>query len=432
MSAAQTPPFTIEDDSRTAATTCGCATAILDLRRPPAAKAQHDPAAQDGAGDPPLPRRGGLPRDRNALLWSTRRPEGARDFVVPSTHESGAVLRAAAVAADAQAAADGGRAATSITRSYAASATRTCAPTASPNSHRSTCEMSFVEQEDVLELFEGLGQAPVQGGARTSNMTEPLRRVCRGPTRWRLYGSDKPDLRFGMAVRRHHLDLATGPRFFGVFDSMPNTSARFVPQRAAPSYTRKQLDALTEFVKRPADRREGAGLRCTSRSRRVVQVERRQVLLATRPECPARWPTAAAPRPGDLVLHPLRDAQVQDAERSCARLRLEVGPAAWGCATTRKFAPLWVVDFPLLRVGRRDAALLRHAPSVHLAEAGGRTACIDSDPGTRTGQRLRLRLQRHRDRAAVRSVSTTRNCRHKMFEVLGFTRRRGRRSASAS
>ena len=152
------------------------------------------------------------------------------------------------------------------------------------------CEMSFVEQEDVLEMFERWAKHMFR-----EVMGIELRRSrcagCPGSRRWRNTASDKPDLRFGMEFARPD---RTGPRARAsrVFDD-----AEYVGGFAATGcagYTRKQIDALTEFVKRPADRCQGTGLdpRRSGRQRQVVASTN-----STRPSRCGRWPNARAQKP---------------------------------------------------------------------------------------------------------------------------------------
>ena len=130
------------------------------------------------------------------------------------------------------------------------------------------CEMSFVDRDDVLELFEGMAKYLFKN-ILGINMIEQFPRMTWADA-MELYGSDKPDIRFGMTFN-DITSLAQG-KGFGVFDSAEYIGA--ICAEGCATYTRKQLDELTEFVKTSADRCERNGLR-PLRSRRVVQIERR-------------------------------------------------------------------------------------------------------------------------------------------------------------
>ncbi len=197
------------------------------------------------------------------------------------------------------------------------------------------CEMSFADQEDVLEIFEEMARhlfKEVRGVE-----LPPLERMT-----WheamRRFGSDKPDLRFGMEFVEL-MDVLKGTGTFPVFNEANYIGAICAPGCA--DYTRKQLDQLTDFVKRP---QVGAGgmvyIKYNADGSFKSSVDKfydAEALKAIADKMGAK--------PGDLMLL-LCGPAMKTRTQLCA-LRLEMGQQL-GLRDPQKFAPLWVIDFPLL------------------------------------------------------------------------------------
>lgn len=196
------------------------------------------------------------------------------------------------------------------------------------------CEMSFVEQEDVLQMFEGMVKH-IFKYVRNVEFDYDFPRMT-----WhdamRLYGSDKPDVRFGMEFVELK-DLTEGKNF-SVFDS-----AEFVAGICAEgcaSYTRKQIDELTEFVKRPQIGAKG-----------LVWVKYEQdgsfkssVGKFYDAEALKAWADRFGAKSGDLML--ILCGKTMDTRKQLCELRLEMG-ARLGLRDKNVFKPLWVIDFPM-------------------------------------------------------------------------------------
>ena len=236
-----TPPFTIEEESD-GGEDIRAKYRYLDLRRPPLQRAlalRHRLAQEvrtylDGQGFMEI--------ETPYLIKST--PEGARDFVVPSRMNPGQfyalpqspqtfkqLLMVAGYDRYFQ-----------IVRCFRDEDLRA---DRQPEFTQIDCEMSFVEQEDVLNMFEGMMRSMFKN-ALGVDIPDPLPRMS-----WYdamdNYGSDKPDVRFGMKI--HEVTDKVQGHGFSVFDSVEYVGAIAAPSCAA--YTRKELDALTEWVKRP-------------------------------------------------------------------------------------------------------------------------------------------------------------------------------------
>lgn len=330
LNEAQTPPFTIEevsdggDDLR-------MKYRYLDLRRPPLQRnmiLRHRMAQEIRRF---LDSEGFLEIETPCLIKST--PEGARDFVVPSRMnpnqfyalpQSPQTLKQLLMVA-------GYDRYFQIVRCFRDEDLRA---DRQPEFTQIDCEISFVEQEDVLGIFERWAKHMFRE-VLGIEFTEPLRRMTWIEAMER-YGSDKPDLRFGMEFSEL-TDLAKG-HGFSVFDD-----AEYVVGFAAPgcaSHTRKQIDALTDFVKRPQvgargliwiRMEEGGGVK-SSVDKFFTPDELR--LMARR--CGAEA--------GDLVFV-LCGRKFKTLTQLCA-LRLEVARQL-GLRDPGKFAPLWVIDFPM-------------------------------------------------------------------------------------
>ena len=196
------------------------------------------------------------------------------------------------------------------------------------------CEMSFVEQEDVLQMFEGLVKH-IFKYVKNIDFTEPFPRMTWADA-MRLYGSDKPDTRFGMTfVELKDLTENSG---FAVMDSAPYVGAIVAPGCA--DYTRKQLDQLTDFVKRPQIGAKGmmwvkyeADGSIKSSVGKFFTDE--QILT---------WLERGNAKPGDLMLILVGDTM--RARKQLCELRLEMG-SQLGLRDPQKFSCLWIVDFPL-------------------------------------------------------------------------------------
>ena len=196
------------------------------------------------------------------------------------------------------------------------------------------CEMSFVEQEDVLQMFEGLVKH-IFKYVKDIDFTEPFPRMTWADA-MRLYGSDKPDTRFGMQFVELK-DLTTG-KGFAVMDDAEYVGAIVAPGCA--DYTRKQLDQLTEFVKRP---QVGAKGMMWVKLEADGSVKSSVGKFYSDDELRA-WLERGNAKPGDLML--ILAGPTMKTRKQLNELRLEMG-SRLGLRDPQKFSCLWVVDFPL-------------------------------------------------------------------------------------
>ena len=196
------------------------------------------------------------------------------------------------------------------------------------------CEMSFVEQEDVLQMFEGLVKH-IFKYVRDIDFTEPFPRMTWADA-MRLYGSDKPDIRFGMTFVE--LKGLTEGHNFAVFDSAEYVGAICAPGCA--TYTRKQIDELTDFVKRPQIGAKGLVW---------VKVEADGSIKSSVGKFYSEddlkaWAERCQAKPGDLLL--ILAGKTMPTRKALNELRLEMGNRL-GLRDKNTFAPLWVIDFPM-------------------------------------------------------------------------------------
>ena len=197
------------------------------------------------------------------------------------------------------------------------------------------CEMSFVEQEDVLSIFEGMTQYLFKE-LLDLDIPMPFPRMSWHDAMKR-YGSDKPDTRFGMEFVEVK-DVLQG-HGFSVFDNAAYIGAIVAP--GAASYTRKQLDALTDFVKRP---QVGASGMVYARVEADGTVKSSVDKFYTQ-ETLQSLATETGAKAGDLILI-LSGGDAMKVRKQLSELRLEMG-SQLGLRDKKKFSCLWVVDFPL-------------------------------------------------------------------------------------
>ena len=330
LNEAAVPPFTIEEHSD-GGDDLRMKYRYLDLRRPPLQRnmlLRHKMAQSIRRF---LDNEGFLEIETPYLVGST--PEGARDFVVPSRMnpnqfyalpQSPQTLKQLLMVA-------GYDRYFQIVRCFRDEDLRA---DRQPEFTQIDCEMSFVEQEDILEIFERWAKYMFKD-VLGIEFTEPFQRMP-----WieamEKYGSDKPDLRFGMEFA-NVTDLAKG-HSFSVFDD-----AEYIVGFAATgcaTYTRKQIDALTEFVKRPQVGAKGLiWIRLEEGGNIKSSIDK----FFTADEVRAIAERCGA-KAGDMVFI-LCGAKFKALTQLCA-LRLEVAQQL-GLRDPQKFAPLWVIDFPM-------------------------------------------------------------------------------------
>ena len=202
------------------------------------------------------------------------------------------------------------------------------------------CEMSFVEREDILSTFEGLAKhlfAEVKGVHFDS-----FPRMTYADA-MRLYGCDKPDIRFDMQFvelksPESAVDLVSGKDFV-VFDSVDSVIG--ICAKGAGSYTRKQLDGLTDFVKRPQIGAKGL-VYCRIEADGSAKSSVDKFYDA---EALSAWKDAFGAEPGDLIL--LLAGEMNKTRKQLNELRLLMG-SELGLRDPFNYKPLWVLDFPLL------------------------------------------------------------------------------------
>ncbi len=196
------------------------------------------------------------------------------------------------------------------------------------------CEMSFVTQEDVLNTFEGL----------TSHLLKEIHGVETGKfpvmsydEAMERYGNDKPDIRFGMELT--NLNEVAKHKDFQVFNSAEYVVGIAVP--GANTYTRKEIDALIDWVKRPQIGAKGlVYVRCNEDGTFKSSVDKFYDA-----EDLAAWAQKTGAQPGDLILVLSGDLSSTRTQMSALRMYMA---EKLGLRKSDEFAPLWVVDFPLL------------------------------------------------------------------------------------
>jgi aspartyl-tRNA synthetase len=196
------------------------------------------------------------------------------------------------------------------------------------------CEMAFIEQEDILHVFEGLTRHLLQ---TIHGITIDKFPRMTFDEAMRKYGNDKPDIRFGMEFGE--LNAVAQHKDFGVFNNAELVVGIAVPGAAA--YTRKQIDALIDWVKRPQIGASGmVYCKCEADGTFKSSVDKfyDQADLA-------KWAEATGAKAGDLIL--VLSGPAHKTRTQLSALRMELGNQL-GLRKPDEFAPLWVVDFPLL------------------------------------------------------------------------------------
>lgn len=197
------------------------------------------------------------------------------------------------------------------------------------------CEMSFVEREDILNTFEGLIKK-LFSSVKNIEFSEKFPRLTYQEA-MTYYGSDKPDLRFGMKFCE--LTEVVKGKGFGIFDSAEYVGA--ICAEGCAEYTRKQIDELTEFVKRP---QIGASGMIYARVNADGTVKS-SVDKFYSPADLEKWVKATDAKPGDLIL--VLAGTRKKTLSALSELRLEMGNRL-GLRKPGVYFPLWVVDFPLV------------------------------------------------------------------------------------
>lgn len=267
------------------------------------------------------------------------------------------------------------------------------------------CEMSFVGQEDVLNMFEGLVKHlfKVEKGLDLADF--PRMTYAHA---MKYYGSDKPDTRFGMEFVELK-DLTTGKDFV-VFDSAEYVGA--ICAKGAASYTRKQLDALTDFVKRPQIGAKGLiYVRCEADGTLKSSVDK-----FYNQDDLKKWADRCQAQPGDLIL--IICGETEKAQKQLCELRLEVGEQL-GLRDKDKFNCLWVVDFPLLEKDEElNRFFAKHHPFTSPKEED--IPMLDADPGSVRANAYDIVINGVEvGGGSVRIYNS--QLQKKMFSVLGFT-----------
>ncbi len=208
------------------------------------------------------------------------------------------------------------------------------------------CEMSFVEQEDIITLFEGMAKHLFKT-IRGIEINEAFPRMT-WQDAMKYYGSDKPDLRFDMKFVEL-MDIMKG-HGFGVFDNAAYIGG--ICAKGAAVYTRKQLDQLTDFVKRPQIGAKGmvyARVEADGNVKSSVDKFYTQDVLQ-------QMKAAFGAEPGDLILILSGDDAMKTRKQLC-ELRLEMAQQL-GLRDKDKFACLWVVDFPMYEWSEEEGRLM--------------------------------------------------------------------------
>lgn len=402
LNAAKTPPFTIEDDTD-GGEELRAQYRYLDLRRNPVQqklRLRNQVALETRKY---LDAQDFLDVETPYLIKST--PEGARDFVVPSRMNQGEfyALPQSPQTFKQLLMVSGFDRYYQIVKCFRDEDLRA---DRQPEFTQIDCEMAFVEQEDILNTFEGLIKhlfstvrgITFEGDFPRMTYAEAMEK----------YGSDKPDIRFGMEFT--DLKSLSAGKDFVVFDSAEAVIGIAVP--GASEYTRKQLDELTEWVKRPQIGAKGlVYVKCNVDGTFKSSVDKfydEATLKA--------WAGAAGAKAGDLIL--VLSGDLDKTRKQMNELRLRMGTDL-GLRNPDVFKPLWVLDFPLLEWDEESQRYhAMHHPFTSPKPED--FALIDTDPGKVRANAYDLAMNGVELGGGSIRIHD-RGLQARMFELLGFT-----------
>jgi aspartyl-tRNA synthetase len=359
LNASLVPPFTIQDDTD-GGDDIRMKYRFLDLRRNAVKKNLTIRYNVNRATRNYLHEKGFMDIETPFLIKST--PEGARDFVVPSRMNPGEfyALPQSPQTFKQLLMVSGYDRYYQIVKCFRDEDLRA---DRQPEFTQIDCEMSFVEQEDILNMFEGLIKS-IFKDVKNIDYTETVQRMTWEDAMWQ-YGNDKPDIRFGMEVcnlkkpahvfaeKQDKAALINGADF-KVFDEAETVVAIAVP--GCSEYSRKQTDELTEWVKRPQIGMKGmVFIKCNTDGSFKSSVDK----FYTEDKLKA-IAVASNAKAGDLIL--ILAGAEERTRKAISELRLELGKQL-GFRKEDEFKLLWVLDFPLFEYdeeGNRWVA--RHHP----------------------------------------------------------------------
>ena len=268
------------------------------------------------------------------------------------------------------------------------------------------CEMSFVEQEDVLQTFEGLVKHLFKT-IKNIDFPEPFPRM-EWSEAMKRFGSDKPDIRFGMELVELK-EMVTG-HDFSVFDNAEYVGGICAP--ACASYTRKQIDELTEFVKRPQIGAKGLiYIRFENDGSFKSSIDKFFSVDDLK-----KIATLFSANPGDLIL--IMSGEKLKTQKALCELRLEMG-GRLGLRKKDEFAPLWVIDFPLFEWNEE----LNRYQAMHHPFTSPKPEDIpllDTQPGEVRANAYDMVVNGVELGGGSIRIHNS-NLQNKMFELLGFT-----------
>ena len=403
LNAAKTPPFTIEDDTD-GGDELRMQYRYLDMRRGPVQDKLRRRNKVSLETRKYLDGQDFMDVETPVLIKST--PEGARDFVVPSRMNQNEfyALPQSPQTFKQLLMVSGMDRYYQIVKCFRDEDLRA---DRQPEFTQIDCEMAFVEQEDVLQTFEGLIQHLFRE-VRGVELDAKFPRMTYADA-MEKYGSDKPDIRFGMEF--NDLTQKAQGNGFVVFDSVEAVLG--IKVEGCASYSRKQLDALTDWVKRPQIGARGLvyvkynedGTSKSSVDKFYSEEERKG------------WLDQCGAKPGDLLL--LLCGDLEKTRKQLNELRLHMGTTL-GLRDPKLFKPLWVLDFPLLEWDEESERYhAMHHPFTSPKPED--LALITTDPGKVRANAYDLAMNgvelgggsiRIHDRALQ----------SRMFDLLGFTK----------
>ena len=401
LNQAKTPPFTIENDTD-GGEELRMQYRYLDIRRTPVRENLVFRSKVSLAIRNFLSAHDFIDVETPYLIKST--PEGARDFVVPSRMNQGQfyALPQSPQTFKQLLMVGGMDKYFQIVKCFRDEDLRA---DRQPEFTQIDCEMTFVEQEDILQQFEGLLQ----------HLLKEIKGVETGPfprmtyaEAMAKYGNDKPDIRFGMEFAE--LNELAKNKGFNVFDQQELIVGIAVPGAAA--YTRKQIDKLIDWVKRPQIGANGlVWVKCNEDGSYKSSVDK----FYTQDDL-AQWAKATGASPGDLLLVMAGDTHKTRTHLSALRMELA---EQLGLRKPEEFAPLWVVDFPLLEW---DEETQRYHAMHHpfTAPKPEQLDLLETDPGAVNANAYDLVLNGNEiggGSIRIHDAATQ----EKMFALLGFS-----------